>query len=82
MTVRRNGGKGNAKEHPDPDRPTDDPDPLLTLRTAFILLAALIAAVVAGALMYLTTRSAPAAVLTAVSAIPTVIVLLNGIVGK
>jgi hypothetical protein len=80
-TVRRNGGEGNAKEHPDPGRSTDDRDPLLTLRAAFILLSSGIAAAVAGALMYLSTRSMSAAGLTAGSALLVVIPLFNAIVG-
>jgi hypothetical protein len=82
MTLRPNSGEGNAHEHPDPGRPTDDRDPLLTLRAAFILLAAVIAAVAAGALVYLMNGSVPGAVLTAGSAIATVIIFLNTIVGR
>ncbi|MEU4421075.1 hypothetical protein AB0F81_10635 [Actinoplanes sp. NPDC024001] len=39
------------------------PDPLLTVRTAVVLLLALVVGVLAGALSYLTDGSVPAAVL-------------------
>ena len=81
-TLRRNREEGNPREHPDRDRPTDDRDPLLTLRAAFILLAAAVAAAVAGVLVYLTNGSAPGAALTAGFALVTVTPLLNAIVGK
>ena len=81
-TLRRNSDEGNGHGHPDRDRPTDDRDPLLTLRAAFILLASAVAAAVAGVLVYLMNGSAPGAVLTAGSAVVTVTALLNAIVGR
>ena len=80
--VRRNGKKRNAREHPDRGSSADDPDPLLTLRAAFILTAAFAVAAAAGVLTYLTTGSTPGAVLAAGSAIAAAIALLNGIVGR
>jgi hypothetical protein len=80
--VRRNSGKGNADGHPDRGPSTDDRDPLLTLRAAFILMAALVVAGVVGALTYLTSGSAPGAVLAAGSATGAAIPLLHGIVGR
>jgi hypothetical protein len=82
MTLRRKSDKGNANGHPDPGRSTDERDPLLTLRAAFILMAAAIAATVAGMLTFLMNGSAPGAALAAGSAFATIIVLLNGIVGR
>lgn len=82
LTVRRKSDKGNAHGHPDPGRSTAERDPLLTLRAAFILMAAAIAAGVAGVLTFLMNGSAPGAALAAGSAIATVIALLNHIVGQ
>ena len=80
MTVRHGRKKRNAGGHP--DRGSDDRDPLLTLRAAFILTAALIVSTAAGVLMYLMTGSASGAALAAGSAIAAAITLLNGIVGR
>lgn len=82
MTVRHGRKKRNAGGHPDRGSSTDDRDPLLTLRAAFILTAALIVATAAGVLMYLMTGSASGAALAAGSAIAAAITLLNGIVGR
>lgn len=81
MTVRHGRRNRNARGNLDRGGSTDDRETLLTLRAAFILGAASAVAAAAGVLTYLTTGSAPGAVIAAGAAIATAITLLNGIVG-
>ena len=57
------------------------PEPLLTLRAAVILMAALVASGVTGILTYLASASLPEAYIAAGSACVAVITLLNAIIG-
>jgi hypothetical protein len=61
-------------------RPT--PGPLLTVRAAVVLLMAMVAGLVAGALSYLATRSVPAAMLTAGGAAGAAMMLFHTLVGR
>jgi len=81
MTIRRNRGNRNPRSHPDPDDPPDSPAPLLTLRAAFILTAALVTAAVGGILTYLMAGKASEAFLAAGGTFAAAITLLNAIVG-
>jgi hypothetical protein len=80
MTIRRNRRNRNPHGHPDS---VDSPDgtPLLTLRAAFILSAALATAAVGGILTYLAVGKVPEAFLAAGGAFAAAITLLNAIVG-
>jgi hypothetical protein len=57
------------------------PEPLLTLRAAVILMAAMIASGTTGILTYLASASLPEACLAAGPACAAVITLLNAIIG-
>lgn len=57
------------------------PGPLLTLRAAFILMAAVVASGAIGFLAYLASASLPEAFLAAGSACATAIMVLNAIIG-
>jgi hypothetical protein len=59
----------------------DRTEPLLTLRAAVILMAAMIASGVTGILTYLASASLPEAYLAAGPACAAVITLLNAIIG-
>jgi hypothetical protein len=82
LTVRHGRRNRNPRSHPNRGSSTDDRDALLTLRAAFILLAAVIVAAAVGVLTYLMTGSGPGAVLAAGPAIAAAILLLNGIVDR
>lgn len=81
MTIRRNRGNRNPRDHPDSESSPDETAPLLTLRAAFILTVALATAAAGGILTYLTTDRAPEAFLAAGTAFAAAITLLNAIVG-
>jgi len=61
--------------------PPDGPGPLLTLRSAVILGAALIAGLATGTLTWLATASLPAALLAVGPACAGAVMLLNAIIG-
>jgi hypothetical protein len=74
------GNKGTSVTKGKKD-PINGPEPLLTLRAAVILMAALVASGVTGVLTYLASASLPEAYLAAGSACVSVITLLNAIIG-
>ena len=79
--LRRNFKNQNAVG-PDPTITADAPSPLMTLRTAFILAAASVAAAVAGVLTYLATASLPDSFLAVGPAAAGALTLLHGIIGR
>jgi hypothetical protein len=64
-----------------PMTPADDRGPLLPLRAALILLAALVTGIAAGVLAYLGGARPPEAVLTGGGAFGAAVALLNTLIG-
>lgn len=89
LRVRRSAPKVNASQERVPSFSSmsgsgepPGPGPLLSLRSAFILGAALLASACSGLLTYLTARSVPGAFLAAGSAFVGAVALLNGIISN
>jgi hypothetical protein len=90
MRVRPSRGKVNAQRELVPAcspaaspaaRPPDGPGPLLTLRAAVVLGAALLAGLTAGTLTWLATASLPDALLALGPACAGSVTLFNAIIG-
>jgi hypothetical protein len=84
MTVRRMPSKRNLPSVPRDQThtsPSDERGPLLTLRAALILIAALVIGAVAGGLGYLAGARLAEAVLTGGGAFGAAVALLNTLIG-